>query len=401
MLHILQCGLADFHSHYYLEALAQIAACRALDIDLKLYANCAAPEPILAETGAVPLFRDIPDALIQIDPMIDHLVTFITGGERFAADCAGLTAGVGPDDTVFVPHARIRHLHGLATWLATLPPAGRPIVALRFDDPDEGWVDPAVPGTFKDMYAFTRFAMAELLGLIAGPRLRLFATTPALERIVAGITGHACTRVPLAKFYPPVEEMAAMRGPPRDGPPHICVAGQFRAEKGAELTPAVVARFARRFPGASVSLQVDQEQQAAAVRTFFEARGLTVTLNLQVGECSRQDHYARLLTADIVLMPYAQQRYVVRASGIFAEAVACGLPVVVPAPTWMSRQVELGRAAGTSFAAFTAEAVADALIAATENLAELTAQARARQAAWLAQENVLEAIGLMMKAAPA
>ncbi|HEX4504106.1 MAG TPA: glycosyltransferase [Alphaproteobacteria bacterium] len=400
MFHILQCGLADYHSHYYTETLAEIAACRDLNIDLKLYANQAAPRPILAETGAAPLFRDVPDALFRVDPTINHLADFIMAGERFAADCAGLSAaGVDRGDIVFVPHARIRHLHGLARWLGTLPPDGRPIVALRFDDPDESWIDAASPGRFTDGHAFTRFAITELLMLVPAHRLLLFATTTVLARIVATLTRRPCARIPLAKFYPRMDEMAAMRTPSRDGRPHICVAGEFREEKGAKLMPDIVTRFARRFPHTTLSLQVNRESQAQAVRQILDERGAAVELNVQIGECSRHDHYARMLAADIVLMPYLQSRYIARASGIFAEAVACGLPVVVPRLTWMAEQLALGRAAGTSFAAFTAESVVDALIAATETLADLTVQARTRQAAWHAQENVSEAIGLLMKAA--
>ncbi len=402
MLYILQCGLVDYHSHYYPETLAQIATCRDQGIDLKLYAHRTALEPILAETGAVPVFRDAPDGLFDGDPTIAHLANFILMGERFAEDCARLAGdGVGPDDIVFVPHARIRHLHGLARWLSTLPPDARPTVALRFDDPDESWKDADAPDTFKDGSAFTRFAMTELITLIPADRLLLFATTPVLAQIVATITTHRCVRLPLAKLFPPMAEMAALRPSPAERPPHICIAGEFRAEKGANLTPDILTGFGRRFPGGTISLQVNAEAQLETMRAILDERGVEIALNAQIGECSKQDHYARLLAADIVLMPYQQYRYIARASGIFAEAVACGLPVVVPKLTWMSQQLEQGRAAGTTFAAFTVDSIVDALAAAIENLPALTAGARAGQAAWHAQENVGEATRLMMRAAGA
>src|SRR5277367_2165542 len=178
MLYILQCGLIDYHSHYYRETIGQIAVCRDQGVGLRLYANEKALEAILRETSAIPVFRDPPDGLMLVDPPIFQLTNFITMGERFAEDCARLGAdGAGSGDIVFVPHARIRHLHGLAKWLATLPADARPTVAVRFDDPDESWL---APSGLNDDKSFTRFAIAELCTLIHGHRLLLFETTPFL-----------------------------------------------------------------------------------------------------------------------------------------------------------------------------------------------------------------------------
>ncbi len=400
MLYVLQCGLVDYHSHYYQETLGQIAACRDQGIDLKLYANRSALESIVAATGAIPAFRDSPDGLLKIDPAFDHLANFITMGERFAEDCMRLAAdGASRGDIVFVPHARIRHLHGLAKWLETLRPDARPTIALRFDDPDESWL--AAQDTFADEAGFTRFAIAELLDLIPPGRLLLFATTPLLCEIVTQISGFRCARLPIAIFYPPMEEIAALRAASPKPPAQICIAGEFRAEKGADLVPDILAEYGRRFPGAAISLQVNLAAELDGLRATLDERGVDVRLIAQVGDCGIREHYARLLAAEIVLLPYRQHRYVARGSGVFADAVACGIPVVAPKRTWMSHQLEQGRAAGTSFGAFTVESIVEALFIATEALPELTALARARQPAWHAQENVAEATRAIMQAVAA
>lgn len=52
-----------------------------------------------------------------------------------------------------------------------------------------------------------------------------------------------------------------------------------------------------------------------------------------------QEKYQNLLIgSDIVLLPYDQVNYYARTSGILAESLGCGIPVVVPAGTWMARQ---------------------------------------------------------------
>lgn len=52
------------------------------------------------------------------------------------------------------------------------------------------------------------------------------------------------------------------------------------------------------------------------------------------------DQYAYLVnTSDILLVPYDQNNYYARSSGIFAEALKAGVPVVYPKKSWMGREL--------------------------------------------------------------
>jgi len=59
---------------------------------------------------------------------------------------------------------------------------------------------------------------------------------------------------------------------------------------------------------------------------------------------SPDNYYEVLAEADIVVIPYQADRYAVRSSGVLVEALASGIPVVVPANTWMAKQVNKFRA---------------------------------------------------------
>lgn len=51
------------------------------------------------------------------------------------------------------------------------------------------------------------------------------------------------------------------------------------------------------------------------------------------------DEYQKILTdSNIVLLPYEKTNYFARSSGILVEALAFGIPVLVPSGTWLSRQ---------------------------------------------------------------
>ena len=47
-----------------------------------------------------------------------------------------------------------------------------------------------------------------------------------------------------------------------------------------------------------------------------------------------------LLGSHITLLPYEPIEYSARSSGILAESLAAGIPVIVPAGTWLSRQLQ-------------------------------------------------------------
>jgi hypothetical protein len=51
-----------------------------------------------------------------------------------------------------------------------------------------------------------------------------------------------------------------------------------------------------------------------------------------------EEYTKTLMETDIMLMPYQPDNYYARSSGILVECLAAGIPVVVPAATWLSRQ---------------------------------------------------------------
>jgi glycosyltransferase involved in cell wall biosynthesis len=88
-----------------------------------------------------------------------------------------------------------------------------------------------------------------------------------------------------------------------------------------------------------------------------EEPGVTVVR----GPLGRRDYLRLLAESDLLLLPYGRLPYRQRGSGTLAEAVGCGMPVVVPDGTWAAEQVEEGKAAGVIYEGDDAEAIAGAL----------------------------------------
>lgn len=131
--------------------------------------------------------------------------------------------------------------------------------------------------------------------------------------------------------------------PPYDALAHVVYLGDARTEKGYRYLPHLVADLAVDGPPARFTFQsnfnVPGGEPAPAVAraqlaAFPEDQVRLVTLPMS------GDEYRRLLLdADVVLIPYDRDNYYARSSGVFAEALVAGKPVVVPAGTWMATEL--------------------------------------------------------------
>ena len=91
-----------------------------------------------------------------------------------------------------------------------------------------------------------------------------------------------------------------------------------------------------------------EERELTAARAELERlapRGVT----LFTDPLSPAAYGELLAMGDAVVLPYDARSYAARSSGVFAEALAAGIPIVAPEGTWMSRRLPPG--AGLCYAA--------------------------------------------------
>lgn len=124
--------------------------------------------------------------------------------------------------------------------------------------------------------------------------------------------------------------------------------GDARSAKGFPLLPGLVQRilaetslnvdFVFQCPGAASG--IENSQLPEGVAELMELAGRASNRITLIQEKLSETDYAELLRSlDIVLVPYRLSGYVEPTSGIFAEALALAKPVVVPAGTWMAREL--------------------------------------------------------------
>ena len=153
----------------------------------------------------------------------------------------------------------------------------------------------------------------------------------------------------------PLDDLSEAHGTPRsafpteDGLRHVVYLGDARTEKGYHWLPRLVSEAAAaglpvRFTFQSHYNVPGGEPAATAARKQLGSLPPNCRVKLLTEPLTSEAYRQLLLGADIVVIPYDAEAYSARSSGVFAEALSAGKPVIVPAGTWMAG--ELSRVVG-------------------------------------------------------
>ncbi len=244
--------------------------------------------------------------------------------------------GVQARDLVFIPTLGEAEMIGLNNYLTREPAAKALTWHLLFRRN-------LYPGIRKTETGSLRsFSQAfKSLERTAGDGVFFYTDTDELTRQYAEFTGFDFETLPIPvgdAFYQP--EAGAKT------PLKIVYAGDARTEKGYQYLPRLVQDSWREAvkPGL-ISYEFQSNYNVPQGEPFIVIarnilRGYAPEKVTLVKEALDSDAYRRLVkSADVVLIPYLAKPYQARSSGILAEALVAGIPVIVPAETWMALQL--------------------------------------------------------------
>ncbi|WP_420407935.1 glycosyltransferase [Hoeflea sp.] len=160
--------------------------------------------------------------------------------------------------------------------------------------------------------------------------------------------------------------------------------GDARREKGYHLLPGMVRELSDLFEEGRVQLVhqcsfpvVGGEPGMAEARAELESLPGSWTRAFP-DPLPIDDYFDLLGTVDLIVLPYDTGLYSARSSGVLAEALAFGIPAVVPDNTWMSDQIRGGL--GEVFA--TEDQLAAAVRRAVENWQDRRTRCLENQGGW-------------------
>lgn len=265
----------------------------------------------------------------------------------FAREVTPLVAGLRSGDVVLLATASELEIAGLARAAAAARPAA-----------DIGWHAllhfPVYRGFAADQIrqdrriAWARELLAAAVTTLPG--LRLHATTEelAVQYMRLGGVPVGVLPYPIQRFDRDDSDRLVNAG----GGLRVSCLGDARPEKGSAAIPEIVAAAAADPTLADVRFTVQTnlgfaaDSRAAehrAVRRGLEALGRLAAargpVDLLPGPLDAEAYARALMATDIMLLPYDQERYRPRCSGIVLEALAAGVVPLVTGGGWMARQL--------------------------------------------------------------
>jgi hypothetical protein len=284
-------------------------------------------------------------------------------------------------DWVMVTIATQLEAHALTRWLQELPGDKKPWIIVLFLSDRWNRSDKKEYDRQAAEFDILRKTLSGLSSEDAN-RMIFCAITDLLSMELKELLGTDVAVSPIPLEYGDPAIHTTLR--PEERLPRVAVLGGTRREKGSHLLPDIIRACQSQVEVeflihlANNTLTNDEVERLASIRDQPHVRVLREPLSLP-------QYNVALNSADIVLFPYEVIPYRKRISGVFAEAVAYGKPVVATGGTWMSQQIQTGRAAGVVFDELEPASIARAVRSCVKDLCELQAQAQALSGAWRKQ----------------
>jgi glycosyltransferase involved in cell wall biosynthesis len=274
----------------------------------------------------------------------------------------------------YLERYRLRKAPEILLWLMMAPHYRKAI-----DDPS---VAPLL-GEYEDAFAALRRVVSD------DSRIHVCCETEAMAAAYQHHIGLEIETVIVHKLIERPRERRIRR--PGDRIRLLC-AGNANAAKGYSLLAGAIERLNRQRNDLEFLIHgtVEQTDNPEGKRELQHLAELAPNVKVRMDVLSTEDYLAWLAQADLLLQPYDPEVYRTRGSGVFAEAVKLGIPVVATKGCDFSRAaIEQGRGVGMD--AFTDEGLVQAVLVAADRLDEISARA-AGFAAGLGVDRSLETL---------
>ncbi len=320
--------------------------------------------------------------------MCGGLNGFDTGWRVTAEDLAKIIGSTAAD-LFYLNSAQPAQFMGLIRWWKSLPDEKQPRVVMEFvSDPgvdvleieDNGKLSFRLHDYRIDPKAmFYRFA-ARHLPVEDLTRFHLITFDDTTSRVFSAVINRPVDVLPL-----PLGSDFPLRSRVGSRPITVSVLGHQRPDKGYHLMPDIARRLLKSETDIRLLMQNSAPREMPHIQQELRAIAATdarVIIDEQAAGAQRWNLLLR--RSDVILCPYEPFRYIASWSAVATDAVANGIPLVVPAETSMARLIMKYGGAGTTFRN---QEPGEIAVAASEAIASFdTLAARASEAAsqWIA-----------------
>ncbi|HSY51598.1 MAG TPA: glycosyltransferase [Thermoanaerobaculia bacterium] len=363
--------LAGYSSHHFNEAHGFMEEFDRRGTRFVLLVNAQAQPGIVAELRA--------HAVLD-DPTFRLEWSFEERSHRFVRMLhKNVDWRLSAGDRVLITVSTQLEAHALTRWLRGLPRRKKPWIVILFVS--DRW-NRAGRDEYDRQIAEFRALRTAITNLAEEDARRLiFCTlTDLLAEELSELLGTTVDVAPLPLDY--YGEPRPLKSESRPSSlPRVAILGGTRREKGSYLIPDIIRACQSvvevEFLVHLTNNTLSAEEAARLALIAGEPRVSVIREALPLSE-----YKAAFDSADIALFPYEVIPYRKRVSGVFAEAVTLGMPVIATAGTWMAEQIEAGRAAGAVSEDLQPDSIARAIARCVADLESLQQAAQALSVEW-------------------
>ena len=312
---------------------------RSRGIETKIFSSHKTDTVLQNELRACPHFRADSYWLNDGDPICRWLNAFEASARLTCEDLAKLV-DICADDIVYLNSGQAAQLYGLALWSATMPANELPRIVMEFG------MDPGVD---------VRFGPNGMTFSTRDPRMdpRAILLRFACQKIPPGIGRHirvgTCEPNSTAVYRPLLGRDVEVFPLPRDAttavrrrvgkrPITVSVLGHQRREKGYHLMPEIARQLLAKRRDINILVHNGDPELSKAIQQDLRQLAIVDPRLIVDERIAGRTLWPELLDkSDLVLCPYTSSRFAVSYSAVASEAVANGMPLVVPARSSLAR----------------------------------------------------------------
>jgi glycosyltransferase involved in cell wall biosynthesis len=312
-----------------------------------IYTNLYTATGVLAELQARPIFYD--DVYVPPDERRPFAELYAAMSDALVAGLGHLSpSDLGPDALAIMHTATVFQLGGLATWYESLPAGRRPKLFLQFQHPLAFGVRRAAD--VPEAIAAARNAAATLTR--ASSMVRFASNSEPLSAQLSEQLGQSFATIPV-----PIRWPRARQAPVADVP--FGFFGGLRREKGAMLLVDALPTFLSRHPDVRILVHAAPGASEASPVERLARLSQVELIRRDFGD--KEAYYEQFRRARCILLPYDQENYAIRTSGVILESLGLGKAVITTDRTWLASEVRRWGGRAFFMPAFTSDALLEAL----------------------------------------
>ena len=366
-------------------------AAEDLDLQCSIYVNNIASPEACANLDAKPIFESTsyhtsklclsaitPKALLRIKQL----------SHGFARDCeAGIENYLDAQTIIYVDSPSEYIIEGLSIWLSKLTLESMPKLYLFLSSRGMLLEGTDQPGYFADYF---QHAVKRLESVVGDDNLHITsAVSQFMDDPRENILGVTLHKFPLPKYYASKQPCQGIETN-RASTLTISFLGQVDSRKNSRLLPDIIQRVNEQATNIAFFVQCYPEGEYALKLAVEISRRLSTKDNVTISkqQLETEEYFSVLENSDIIVLPYNEKKYRHITSGVLAEAIAFGIPCVVPANTWSEKALEYSNGAGVSFSEDSISGIAEAIQKCMVNIEHLRQKGQAAARQWREEQSI-------------